>query len=221
MTWRCIGRLTLVTGVMVMLLAFGAPMLAQSGSPAPAATPSAAVPDPVPASLDPTTTAFLALDFTDRICAPQPACVAVLANVANGLAAARAEGALVVYSTTPGGTVVSDLTPQPGDPILSSRADKFFHTDLDAILQQAGITTLVITGTASNGAVLYTAFAANERGYTVVVATDGISASNDIADFVARYQLLNQPGFSNPQNTPLKPNAVTLSRIDLISFTGK
>ncbi len=35
---------------------------------------------------------------------------------------------------------------------------------------------------------------------------------------MTRYQLLNQPGFTNADNTPLTPQAVTLSRTDLISF---
>jgi len=76
----------------------------------------------------------------------------------------------------------------------------------------------VIVGSAANGAVLYTAFGANLRGYTVVVAVDGISSGPDFDTFLAEYQLLNQPGFANPTNEQLRPNAVTLSRSDLISF---
>ena len=64
---------------------------------------------------------------------------------------------------------------------------------------------------------LYTAFGANVRGYTVVVATDGISAA-PFPMVLTQYQLLNQPGFANPENTPLAENKVTLSRSDLITF---
>ena len=76
-------------------------------------------------------------------------------------------------------------------------------------------------GTAANGAVLYTAFGACARGLSVVVAEDGISSRDPFATYLARYQLLNQPGFVNAQNVPLQPKAVTLSRSDLISFGAK
>ena len=80
------------------------------------------------------------------------------------------------------------------------------------------MTHAIVVGTAANGAVLYTAFAANARGLTVVVAEDGISSRDPFATYLARYQVLSQPGFPNQQNVPLQPKAVTLSRSDLISF---
>jgi len=198
----------------------------------PTATPQAAgsslptVPDPVAVTLDHTTTAFLALDFLQSNCGtptapaptPRPACAASLTAVASGLAAARAASVLVVYSQFPGGIIVDPVAPNPGDPVVAAGADKFLGTNLDDILKQAGISTVVITGTGSNGAVLYTAFEASARGYTVVVAEDGISANSDLITQYSEWQLLTGPGTSNPQNTPLKPMAVTLSRTDLITY---
>jgi Isochorismatase family len=178
-----------------------------------------AIPDPVAVSLDPTTTAFLALDFLQSNCQPRPPCVASLPAVGFGLEQARATNAMVVYSDTgPTQTILDAVAPNPGDPKVSSSADKFFNTDLDNILKNAGISTVVITGTSSNGAVLYTAYGAVERGYTVVIAVDGISASNDFANQFTEWQLLNLPGPSNPQNMSLQPKAVTLSRTDLITY---
>ena len=58
----------------------------------------------------------------------------------------------------------------------------------------------------------------NLRGYTVIVADDGISQFEPYQVQLTRWQLLNQPGFANADNTPLKTKAVTLSRMDLISF---
>lgn len=75
-----------------------------------------------------------------------------------------------------------------------------------------------MVGTRSNGAVLYTAFEANARGYTVVVAVDGISGSIPFENTLTQWQLLNQPGFANADNKPLAEKAVTLSRGDLITF---
>ena len=59
-----------------------------------------------------------------------------------------------------------------------------------------------------------TSFAANQRGYTVAVAEDGISADTDFQVFYARYHLLLQ----NLDNTPLRSRAVTLTRTDLVTF---
>jgi hypothetical protein len=177
-----------------------------------------AVPDPVAVSLDASTTAFLALDFNSALCANLPACLDTLPAVASGVTAARSAGATVVYSTFPNAAVLPDVLQMPGDPLVTSGADKFYNTDLDAILKQHGTKTVVITGTVTNGAVLFTSFAASTRGYTVVVATDGVSAHEDFATPATEWQLLNGPGTSNPQNVPLQAKAATLSRTDLISY---
>ncbi|HTE83738.1 MAG TPA: isochorismatase family protein, partial [Dehalococcoidia bacterium] len=114
---------------------------------------------------------------------------------------------------------VPDVQPAANDTVvISVNADKFFNTNLDDVLKQGGITNVVMVGTFSNGAVLYTAFEAAARGYTVVVAEDGLSAPTDFATFVTEWQLLNGPGTANLQNTPLQPKAVTLSRTDLITY---
>jgi hypothetical protein len=177
-----------------------------------------AIPDPVAVTLPAATTAFLALDFTDRICGTRPACVATLPAVQSGLTAARAAHVPVFYSYTAGGSIMPDVAPQGESPFLSFGPDKFYNTDLNDMLQQDGVTDLVITGTFANGAVLYTAFAAARLGYTVVVAEDGISSANDFATYYTEYQLLNGPGTSNPSNTPLAAKVVTLSRLDLITY---
>jgi len=193
----------------------GAPVAAQ----APASVTVPALPDPAAVSLDASTTAFLALDFTNTGCANLPACVATLPAVAAGITAARAAGVIVVYSTTPT-TVLPDVLQLASDPFVMGRGpDKFYNTNLDDILKQNGITAVVIAGTQTNGAVLYTAFAAAERGYTVVVAEDGVSGRGDFATPATEWLLLNSPGTSNPQNTPLQAKAVTQSRTDLITYT--
>ena len=97
-------------------------------------------------------------------------------------------------------------------------AAKFDNPDFDATLKQKKATTIVIVGTRSNGAVLYTAYEANVRGYTVVVAVDGISGSIPFELTMTEWQLLNQPGFTNADNKPLAEKLVTLSRSDLITF---
>lgn len=176
------------------------------------------LPDPVAVQLDSSKTAFLVLDLVDRICTPEPSCVALLPNVAAGLKAARAANVLVIYTTSRAAPILPEVAPAPGDPVIDAHADKFQDSNLAEILKAAGITTTVITGSSLKGAVLYTSFAAAERGYTVVAASDGIVGGSDFVDLYGRYQLLNMSGFTNPQNIPLQPNAVTLSRTDLISY---
>lgn len=226
-----VARRALIAGGVLVIAAAsiaavsGSAATAASSSPrqAPAASAdSAKLPRPVAVTVDPSTTAYLVLDLTSVVCAPNPSCVASLPAAAALLAKARAAGATVVYSETPtaGSTILPQVAPQPGDPVVTARADKFFGTDLDQILSSRGITTLVIVGTVVNGAVLYTTFEASLRGYTIVVAEDGVSADSSFIMRYSLYQLLNQPGFANAQNTPLTKDAVTLSKTRLITFAA-
>jgi 1-aminocyclopropane-1-carboxylate deaminase/D-cysteine desulfhydrase-like pyridoxal-dependent ACC family enzyme len=90
--------------------------------------------------------------------------------------------------------------------------------ELATILKKDGATTLVITGTAANGAVMYTAFHANALGYTAAVPVDAISSPNPVQNNLAEWQMLNEPGYTNADNKPLAQNQVTLTRTDLITF---
>ncbi len=183
---------------------------------------SPTIPAPAAVSVDPKTTALLILDVTNVICSPQrPSCLATVPVDAALLKKARAAGVYVVYSDTGGNsTVLPDVAPNPDEQKVSGRADKFFNTNLDNILKGRGIKTVVIVGYVANGAVLYTAFGANARGYTAVVPLDGTGAEDPFAYLLTEYQLLNEPGFANPTNTPLADGKVTLSRSDLINFSA-
>jgi nicotinamidase-related amidase len=111
------------------------------------------LPDVAPVALDPGTTAFRA----------------------------RAAGVLVGYSTTPGAEVLSDVTPLSGDPVVTSRADKFFNPNLDQILSDHGVKNVLIVGSAANGAVLSTTFSAGgarlHRGRTPSMASPQVPTS--------------------------------------------
>lgn len=210
-----------LAGLFVLVAISARPAAWAVAQTSPAAQPQVQVPslpDPAPVTVSAASTAFLALDLLGSNCSPRPGCVASLPAIASGVTAARAGGALIVYSNTPGGNILPDVLMMPSDPVVTSGADRFYNTDLDNILKQNGISTVVLVGTSSDGAVLYTAFGAAERGYTVVVAEDGLSAGTDFANFLTEWQLLNGAGTSNPQNTPLKAMSATLSRTDLITY---
>lgn len=215
----------------LVAVAIASTLLVAGCAPAPAATspsPSLAgvpkIPDPVAVQVDPATSALLILDITSVICTPRPACVQSVPKIAALLKKARdAKVAVVAYSDTPtpGSQVLPEVAPQPGEPKVTGRADKFFKTDLEKILADKKIKTAVVVGSAAHGAVLYTVFGLGLRGITAVVAEDGMSVGSGPEAFgmtVARWQLLNEPGFANATNKPLDPGHVTLSRSDLITF---
>ena len=181
-----------------------------------------AIPAPVAVTLEAKSSVLLILDISSAICQPNPACTATVPAIAALLKKARDAKVPVVYSTTvnPAGPppILAAVAPLSGEPTVVARADKFIDTNLEELLKQRNATTLVVVGSAANGAVLYTSFHANVRGFTVVVADDGISSPVPFNTTVARYQLLNQPGFTNSANKPLAERMVTLSKSDLLTF---
>lgn len=172
--------------------------------------------------LDPRVTAFLVMDITDPLCTKRPSCMASVPRIVTLLEKARESGVHVVYTVGPTlpTVILDDVAPRESEPVIRARADKFHGSELDTVLRERGVTTLLLVGTAANGAVMYTAFEANLRGYTVAVAVDGISAEQDATERFVAWQLLNQPGVTNPDNQPLLAERVTLTRTDLVTFEG-
>jgi len=196
-----------------------APTVAATVAPTPT-SPIPTVPAAVAVEVPVKGAALLVLDITSAVCTPRASCVASLPKIAALIKKARDAKVPLIYSqtTAAGSTILPEVAPQTGEPSVTTRADKFFNTTLDQLMKDRAVTTAVIVGSAANGAVLYTAFGANLRGYTVVVAEDGISGEPEFSVTLTRWQLLNQPGFANADNTPLKAMAVTLSSSEKISF---
>jgi nicotinamidase-related amidase len=177
----------------------------------------ASVPAPPPPTLkqvtvDPKTTALLMLDFMSQNCGKRPACVASLPTMKKLLANARAAKAPVIYSIIANSTtadVMPDVAPLGGEPWVQAGPDKFINTDLARILKDKGIQTVIVTGTASNGAVLFTAAGAAFRGMNVIVPVDGMSAVDPYADLSTAYTFLNAPSLSAK---------TTLTKADMIKF---
>lgn len=171
-------------------------------------------PELKPVTVDPKTTALLLLDFVKQSCNMQrrPRCVASLPATKKFLAEARAHHVLVIYSYVNSGTLADTLpevAPKGGEPAVQSGADKFLNTDLEKILKDHGIKTVIVTGTAAHGAVLHTGDEAAIRGFNVIVPVDGMSAEDAYIELYVAYNFAHAPGVSAK---------TTLTRYGLIKF---
>jgi nicotinamidase-related amidase len=80
---------------------------------------------------------------------------------------------------TPGIEIVDELTPRPGDlRIKKRRYSCFLGTDLDLLLRNLGVETLLVTGVDSNVCVMWTVGDAFQRDYHVRVIEDCVAGSN-------------------------------------------
>lgn len=147
-------------------------------------------------TVDAKTTALLLLDFLKQNCAPNPACTAGLPGVKSLLDQARAKKMFVVYTKFPGPTdadVMPEVARTGKEPMITGLLDKFPKTDLDKLLKEKNIKTVIVVGNASNGAVLFTAQAAFALGYQVVAAVDGITSRAPYADQSTIYTFMAAP----------------------------
>jgi nicotinamidase-related amidase len=73
-----------------------------------------------------------------------------------------------------GAEVVEELTPKEGEIIIPKRRySGFFGTELDLILRERGIKTVILMGVLTDICIMYTSADASARGYNVLVVTDG------------------------------------------------
>lgn len=166
-----------------------------------------------PVTVDPTTTALLMLDFLHQNCGHRPRCMAEIPAMKKLLDAARAAGAVVIYSGFEKATtsdIVKDVAPTQNEPLIHANANKFFNTDLDKMLKDKGIKTVITVGTGANGAVLFTASAAVFRGYNVIVPVDGMSSDDLYGEQITAWALVHA--------TPQFAKQVTLTRSDMVKF---
>jgi nicotinamidase-related amidase len=162
--------------------------------------------------LDSKATALLLLDFNKQTCNAErrPRCIASIPKVQELLEEARSKGFTIIYSLSAGATstdIARELAPRKGEPVVTAGPDKFMGTDLEKILMDKKIKTVIVTGTAAHGAVLYTASGAAFRGMQVILPVDGMSAENTYAEQYTAWHLANAPRVSSK---------VILTKIDLI-----
>jgi nicotinamidase-related amidase len=84
----------------------------------------------------------------------------------------RRNGGLV--EGTPASEPMPETAPQPGDIVSARRSGlaMWYGTDLDALLRNLGVDTLVMTGVSTNLALFGGSLGAVDRGYQVVIPVD-------------------------------------------------
>jgi nicotinamidase-related amidase len=166
-----------------------------------------AAPELKPVKVDTATTALLLLDFNgaqDPSKGPcnatnKPRCLASLPKLQTLLERARAAKVYVVYSLGGSGEpadIATAIAPVSGDPVVKSGPDKFINTDLGKLLNDKGIKTVIVTGTAAEGAVLGTAEDAALHGMNIVLPVDGMSSTDPYAEQYVAWHFTHAPGVS-------------------------
>jgi nicotinamidase-related amidase len=174
-----------------------------------------AAPELKPVTIDPKTTAVLVMDLVKGSCNNErrPRCVASIPALAKFLNDARAKDVTIINTVAGTGTVADvlpEVAPKAGEAVLTGTvADKFIRTDLEKMLKDKGITTVITVGTAAHGAVLYTSSDAAFKGFKVIAPVDGASSENLYAEQAVAWLLARAPGVS--QQT-------TLTKFDMIKF---
>jgi len=170
-------------------------------------------PELKPVTVDLKTTALLVMDIQRQNCnlEKRPRCVASVPKIHGLLTKAREKGMSVVYSLTSNAEVtdiLSEVSPLAGEPVVKSGVDKFFNTDLETILKDKDISSVIMVGTAAHGAVLHTGTGAALRGFQIIIPVDGMSADPYAEQYTA-WHLANGPG---------SRNKTTLTQISMIQF---
>ena len=165
-------------------------------------------------TVDPKTTAVLSLDFNARTCTPQgrARCAAMIPNVVKLLTEARTKGMLVIHAATSNmknEDIHKEVAPKGDEKIIRGRGDKFMGSNLDQMLKERGIKTVIVMGTSGSSAVLYTALGAAQRDYKAIVPIDTMPADTAFQEQFAIWLIAN--------GSQLREGA-TLSRSDMIKF---
>jgi nicotinamidase-related amidase len=165
-------------------------------------------------TVDPKTTALLVLDMIEPICNAKryPRCPGTVSVVKKLLDEARAHHMMVVYTSIPKvpiNTVLPELKAASGDGFVQSFLDKFLHTDLEKMLKDKGITTVINVGVSAYGAVITTSSEAAQRGFKVIVPVDGMSAAPAYGEQYTAWHLTHAPVISSE---------ITLTKTEMIKF---
>ena len=162
-------------------------------------------PKPSPVSLAVDETAIVVLDLSARCQDPKEVCSKLMKPLGNFLERARARRLPIIYTIsahtrgTPMQEVASPLRRRDSEPVLYPDSfDKFFGGELQNFLSERGVKNLVVVGSLTNVAVLYTSSsAARVYGYDVIMPLDGVNAHSKYEHEYALHQFTILPRDTN------------------------
>lgn len=175
-------------------------------------------PEAKPIELDSKTTAILVLDLNARCHDDKQICNKLTPRLGEFLEKARAANAPIIYSVSasakgkPLGEIASPLKRREGEAVIYPDGfDKFHGGELQAMLKEKGVKTVVVTGASTNSAVMYTATtAARMHRYAVVIPMDGMVATTNYEQEYTFHQFTVLPSDSAKQ--------FQFTRLGLIAF---
>ncbi len=158
-------------------------------------------PEPKSVSLDRETTAVMVLDLSARCHDSKEVCSQLMEPVAEFLERARRFSVPIVFTVsaaakdTAAGEVAFPLKRRETEPVIYPDAfDKFVGGELQHLLRQKGILSLVVLGASTNVAVLYTSTtAARVYRYRVIIPMDGVIAKSKYEQEYTFHQLAVLP----------------------------
>ena len=162
-------------------------------------------PKPKPVSLVVNETAIAVLDLSARCHDPKEVCSKLMKPLGNFLERARTRGVPIIYTIsahtrgTPMQEVALPLKRRDTEPVIYPDAfDKFFGGKLQKFLSERCVKNLVVVGSLTNVAVLYTSSAAGRiYGYEVIIPLDGVNAHSRYEHEYAIHQFTILPRDTN------------------------
>src|SRR5581483_5771376 len=167
-------------------------------------TPGLNQPKPVDVQIPASGSAIAVLDLSVRCDNPAEICSELMRGLGAFLERARSRDVPIIFTSssatkgTPEAEIATALKRRPDEPVIYPDAfDKFVGGELQRFLTGSNARELVIVGSSTHVAVMYTATsAARVYGYHVVIPLDGVNTRNQIEHDYALHQLTVIPRVS-------------------------